>query len=157
MSDALGSQNVWRQALAAVREMSGTLGELRSDYATTLDLLEDALDGVTDRRAALLLLGHLGQDYAIAVADSLVEISMSHRDALLARQILGSLPHDEIARIVPEAVWAQLGKTDDGEAYRRLAELLHHLGLFGSLQELSERALLSSDLDVREVGQEFGR
>ena len=157
MSEATGERSAWHQALGGVRALSAALGELRWDYPTTLELLKEALAGVSDRRVALLLLLHLGQDYVLGVADHLVRISLSYRDAMLTRQILGSLPHDEIARVVPRYVWAVLDEEDDGDAYRRLAELLQYLGLFESLQELSERAILSGDLEIREVGQEFGR
>jgi hypothetical protein len=157
MSHPNGVQAAWDRALAGVRALSGALAELRSDFPTTLDLLREALSGVPHRRAALLLLRYLGPDYALAVIDRLVKISLSHRDALLVRQILGSLPYDEIARIVPVQVWEVLDEENDGDAYRRLAELLRHLGLFDSLQDLCERALVSTDSEVREVGEEFGR
>lgn len=73
------------------------------------------------------------------------------------RPPLGTLPYEELARQVPAAVWEQLQKTNDDNAYRRYAELFQHLGLMDSLRELSERALRSTDSAVREVGEDFIR
>jgi len=105
----------------------------------------------------LLMLGLLDTDYSEALVDQLVSASLSHRNALRVRQILGRLPHDQAERIVPPAVWRQLHQTDDYDAYRRMAELLSHLGLYGALGELSAEALKSSDPDIREVGDDFAR
>lgn len=151
-----GPQDAWHDALSVMRSLAAAVSELRADYPTTLAMLKESLAGIHDRRAALLLLPHLGEDCLLAVAGSLVRISLSHRDALVARQLLGSLPHREVARVVPAAVWELLDEeSNDEDTYRRLAELLAHLGLADSLLELSERALNSSDPGIREVGEDF--
>jgi hypothetical protein len=45
--------------------------------------------------------------------------------------------------------------TLDYDVYRRLAELLSHLGLHEALQELRRRAAASNDPDIREVAEDF--
>ncbi len=93
----------------------------------------------------MLMLGLLETDYSAALVDRLVSASLSHRNALRVRQVLGRLPHDQAKRIVPPAVWRQLQETGDYDAYRRMAELLSHLGLRGALRQLSAQALKNSD------------
>jgi hypothetical protein len=110
-----------------------------------------------DEPVALLMLGLLETDFSEALVGQLVSASLSHRNALRVRQILGRLPHDQAERIVPPAVWDQLRETDDYDAYRRLAELLAHLGLHAALSQLSAQALMSGDPDIREVGEDFAR
>jgi hypothetical protein len=133
---------------------------LQSDYPGVLELLRRALRSPEDETAALLMLGLLETDYSEAFVDQLVGASLSHRNALRVRQILGRLPYDQTERIVPPAVWRLLQEeADRGEAdydaYRRMAELLSHLGLRGALSQLSAQALESSDPDIREVGEDY--
>jgi len=97
----------------------------------------------------------LDTDYSAALIDELVSASLSHRNALRVRQILGRLPHAQAKHVVPPAVWRQLQATADYDAFRRMAELLSHLGLRGALSQLSAQALKSSDPDIREVGADF--
>jgi hypothetical protein len=130
---------------------------LQSDYPGTLESLCRALGSPKWEPAALLMLGLLETDYSEALVDQLVSASLSHRNALRVRQILGRLPHGHAERIVPPAVWRQLEETGDYDAYRRMAELLSHLGLYNALSQLSNQALQSGDPDIREVGEDFAR
>jgi hypothetical protein len=145
----------WQQALGAVRALLQAMTALQSDYPGTLELLRRALRNPEEETAALMVLGLLETDYSGALVDQLVSASLSHRNALRVRQILGRLPHGQTVRVVPPAVWRQLKETGDYDAYRRMAELLSHLGLRGALSQLSAEALKSSDPDIREVGEDF--
>lgn len=145
----------WQRALRDITALAGSASILQSDRSAALSMLADALQGVAERTAALRLLGFLDTDFTIALVDSLVPISLSHRDTLFVRQVLGRLAFDDAARTVPAAVWRQLDETDDDDAYRRLAELLRYLGLTAALQQLCVRALDSDDPAVREVCQDF--
>jgi hypothetical protein len=51
--------------------------------------------------------------------------------------------------------WKWVEITLDYDVYRRLAELLSHLGLHEALQELRRRAAASNDPDIREVAEDF--
>ncbi len=158
MNDSISSGDplkAWQRGIAAIKELAAAAAALRSDQATTLTLLKQALDSPTERVSALLLLNNIHPDFTVLLADRLVALSLSHRDALLVRQILGRLSYEQAQGVVPAAVWRQLDSTDDYDAYRRLAELLAHLGLTQSLRQLCERALASQDPDVREVGEDL--
>jgi hypothetical protein len=145
----------WPRALESAGSLAVSAGALQTDHATTLTLLREALTGVTDRRRALILVSVLPTEYTGALADVLVERALSHRDALLVRQIFGRLPRHEVVSVVPAAVWGQLAKAPDFDEYRRLAELLDYLGLDDALRRLCEVALESPDPEIRAVGTEF--
>jgi hypothetical protein len=148
-------QEAWQQALGAATALHQAVSGLHSDYPETLELLRRALRSTAEETTAFRVLGLLDTDYSTALVDELVGASLSHRNALRVRQILGRLPHDQAERVVPPAVWRQLQETPDDDAYRRMAELLSHLGLRGALTQLSAQALKSSDPDIREVGEDF--
>jgi hypothetical protein len=157
MEGAVGGdpRESWRRAVDALGTLIPAIGALQSDYPGTLELLRHALRVLEDEPAALLLLGVLDPEYSEALVDELVSASLSHRNALRVRLILGRLPHVQAARIVPPAVWRQLQETGDYDAYRRMAELLSHLGLRQALSQLSAQALANDDPDIREVGEDF--
>jgi hypothetical protein len=145
----------WQAATTASESLLIAAAELRQHRTSGLALIKSALRSVTGRARTLTILTHLGSDFTSEVVPELVEVALSHRDALRARELLGQLPYDEATRVVPPAVWAQLAETDDDDAYRRMAELLRHLGLASALQELCRRAAASEDADVREVADDF--
>lgn len=145
----------WHRALAAASALNQATAAFRAHPSEALALLSAGLNDVIQVRRTLLLLSYLGPDYIVALADSLVDIAQSHRDALLVRQIFGRLRRDQAEAVVPPAVWRLLGDNDDDEAYRRMAELLYHLGLTDALRQLTRRALASEDPNMRDVGLEF--
>lgn len=152
---SLDSMELWRRAIAESGVLLGTLAELRADRHSLLARLGGALSSREEELPALLLLGCLENDYTIELVGPVVQTCLSHRYALIARQLLGRLPFDDAVRFVPPAVWQQLDATPDDDAYRRCAELLQHLGLGDALGDLCERAQLSGDPNVREVGEDF--
>jgi hypothetical protein len=143
------------QALELAGALHRTAAALEDgEQSATLDRLRGQLSG-GHTRLALLLLHNLHTDYTVALAEELMPAALSARDVLLVRQIFARLPRHEAAGVVPHAVAAQLAKTPDEDAYRRLAGLLDYLGLDDALRELAEAALTSDDPDVREVGEEY--
>jgi hypothetical protein len=150
----MSEADTFGQALELAGSLYSTAYALQADQPATLARLRAELAGGQTRQA-LLLLANLHPDYTVALADPLATRALSHRDALLVRQVFGRLPHHEAVDVVPAAVWRQLGRTADDDAYRRLAELLDHLGLDDALRELAEAALRSDDPAIREVGEEF--
>lgn len=149
------SHESWQRVLGSLRELTPAIGALEADYPGTLEALRSALRVTEDEPIVLLLLSLLEPAYSEALVDQLVSASLSHRNALRVRLILGRLPHSHAERMVPPAVWRQLRETGDDDAYRRMAELLSHLGLREALNQLSAQALRSSDPDIREVGEDF--
>ena len=146
----------WRAAVLAARSMASSIAPLRGNESETVALLKTALRGATERDAAILILDYLGDSFIRSLLGDLVALGLSHRSALAARQLLGRLPHADSAEAVPSAVWNQLAETGDYDAYRRMAELLKHLGLYDALGELCRRAADSDDEDIREVAADFG-
>jgi hypothetical protein len=59
-----------------------------------------------------------------------------------------------LAAAMPELVMTRLASAD-GDEYRRLAELLWHVGDRETLVELTARALVSADSETRAVGEDF--
>jgi hypothetical protein len=145
----------WRQAVGHAEELESAVRALQSDEASTLPALRSALHTSEGERGALLLLALLDVRYVLSVVDELVSAALSHRNALRVRQILGRASRRELAAAIPPAVWHQLEITPDDDAYRRLAELLSHLGLDEALGELTRRAIASDDPNIQEVGQDF--
>lgn len=88
--------------------------------------------------------------------DDLLGQALRVRYTLLIRNLLGRLAWSEAKEIVPPAVWRLLEIEDEADGYRRMAELLDHLGLHEALQELCARAGESLDEEVREVAEDFG-
>ncbi|WP_203707398.1 hypothetical protein [Asanoa iriomotensis] len=120
-----------------------------------LHVLTTALQHPSSRRTALIALSVLETDVTAALVAPVVEASLSHRDALLARQVIGRIPYRVYEAAVPGVVNDLLADADD-DTYRRLAELLDHLGLDPQLELLCERAASSDDPDIREVAADFG-
>lgn len=145
----------WQTAMEASDALLAATAALGQHSTEALTVIRPALRRATGRTRALTLLAHLGSDVTSAVVPELVEAALSHRDALAARELLGRLPYDAAARLVPPAVWDLLAEEDDDDAYRRMAELLRHLGLSDTLRELCRRAAASDDPDVREVAEDF--
>jgi hypothetical protein len=138
MADAL------RTALARLRAHDGNL----------VEQLGAALTDPSRRRSALLILQQVDVPVTVSLLEPIVSAALSHRDALLARETLGRLPYRLGAARVPPVVAGLLDGSDD-DTYRRLAELLDHLGLYAALRDLCERAARSDDPNVREVGTDF--
>jgi hypothetical protein len=147
------SSSGWDAALEALVRVSTSLEELssRADVATRL---RAGLLNPTERRPTLLILGLMDTRHTAQVADQVVEAAESHRNARLARELLGRLPRNELQALIPPLVSARLEQADD-DAYRRLAELLVHLGLKEALDELRARAASSHDPSVREIAVDF--
>jgi hypothetical protein len=147
-------RDLWAEVVAAERQVVSARAEFYQHAGTRRDTLRAALEGSQwDRKAALSLLESLPEDVP-ALLDQLVENAMSPQWALAARRAIASGPHDLVApalRVIAERRLAGA----DADDYRRLAELLRHLGDKDALGELLRRASLSGDGDVRDVGRDF--
>jgi hypothetical protein len=130
------------------------LAQLTRDREQTILSLRDSLKSALTRRAALSVLAMLDTSFTLALTTEVVTASLSHRDALLAREVLARAAFAEYAQTVPPYV-DQLLQDGDDDTFRRLAELLDHLGLYRDLKRLCDRAAVSDDPHVREVGADF--
>ncbi|WP_433136878.1 hypothetical protein ACQPZ8_32755 [Actinomadura nitritigenes] len=145
------------EALAAADRLNRALSPLRIDREGTQEQLRSALRRPEEAVRAILLLETLGTAPTKALVDDLLVVALQERRTMLIRKLLGRLPWREAKEIVPPAVRRLLDDADDSDDYRRMAELLYHLGLDEALQELCARAEDSIDPDVREVAADFGR
>jgi hypothetical protein len=146
----------------AIVSSLSVVGDLYADlYAmqtsnTFLDSMRQHLAEVSSRRRALILLLLVDVSTTCTLAPELVELSVSHANADIIRQILGRVARSELEEVIGPIVNNRLGQADDDE-YRRLAELLDHLGMGKSLALLVTSANRSADPDIREVGEDFAR
>lgn len=144
----------WDDAAGAAEGLQRALVDLRLNKENTVTAIDAALSG-PHRRDVLTILEVLSPDYSRSSLDTLLGVALSVRDTLTVRELLGRLPYSEAKAVVPGAVWRLLDEEDDGDAYRRMAELLDHLGLNDALKELCRRAYDSIDPDVREVASDY--
>ncbi|MEV4315310.1 hypothetical protein [Actinocrispum sp. NPDC049592] len=150
-----GSWGPWATAAKAAETLQQALVDLRLNRVATIEGAKAELGGGS-RRDALTILRFLGTDVILELLDPLLKTALSESDTLAVRELLGRLPHDRAAVVVPPAVSRLLTEEDDGDAYRRMAELLHHLGLTEALAQLCRTAHDSIDPDVRDVASDFG-
>ena len=116
--------------------------------------LTKALQNVSVRQEALYLLLVLDSRFVKALIPDIVPIGLSDRYAVLVRELLGRLPRVELHATFSELTRHWLKGVDYLEA-RRLAELLLHIGLDESLNELIQFCLAQDDLDLQELGTEL--
>lgn len=145
----------WSRAVDAAGALIRAVHAVQEDEAAAVALLEAQLRSASARQIALFVLGTMRTGFTVALADLLIEASISHRDAVQVRQLFGRLPRHEIVEVVPPAVWRFVAQDADHDAYRRLAELLDHLAIDDALRLLCEVALDSDDEETREVGREY--
>lgn len=149
-----GSADGWDDAQTRVLALYADLRRLSHTGEATVAALGRALADVTRRRGALLVLAQLDGAVTVELIAPVVEASLSHRDALLAREVVARLPYRQYARHVPPQIDRLLADADH-DTYRRLAELLDHLGLHDELDRLCALAATHPDPDVREVAEDF--
>lgn len=140
-------------ALKAAIELHQLAARVEQDAGADEALRARLADPET-RRPALMLLASMPTRRSLAVAGQLLEASESHRDAVIARELLGRVRRDELERTIAPLILARLHDADD-DAFRRLAELVRHLGLDDTLAELRVRAERSENPAIREVADDF--
>jgi hypothetical protein len=158
-TDVSSTEPTWEpfsHALAAADSLNRSLVLLRQDREATVRALREALKTFETRDEALLLLAALGTGITEALVSPLLRTALRVRDTLRVRQLLGRLPHSAAEAAVPPAVRKLLDEAPESDNYRRMAELLDHLGLDSALRDLCVRARESIDEEIREVAEDFG-
>src|SRR5215472_801866 len=128
---------------------------VRNDLAGLAGAVRATLAAPSQAHAGLQVLMWLEPQLTLELLEDVLTRAKSPRDTGLARQALGRLPRAVLARPLRDAMVARLERSDDDDEYRRYAELLRHLGQTEILRVLVERALASSDRDMRDVGEDF--
>jgi hypothetical protein len=151
-----GAAAVWSSLLAAARELVPLKADAaRTGRASLIDAARASLADLRDRRCALEVLTWLEPEVTLALFDDVVRVAAhTQRDALLTRQVLGRLPRRMLVERIDPIVDQLLAAADD-DVYRRLAELMRHLGLDSTLARIVDRALASTDPNIRDVGSDF--
>ncbi|OIV37970.1 hypothetical protein BIV57_08295 [Mangrovactinospora gilvigrisea] len=142
-------------ASAAAEALERALVPLRLAREETVARLRTALADLDRRREALAILGQLSTGFTERLLAELLAAGLADRDTVRVRNLLGRLPHGDARRLVPDGVRRLLAAEPDGDAYRRMAELLDHLGLDDALRTLCREARDSIDPEVREVAEDF--
>jgi hypothetical protein len=147
-------QELWAALIAAEQERARRRADFYQHARSRADTIARALEGRPwDQSVALAFLAALSDDVP-AVLDRLIELSMSHRSGLAARQAIAPAWRSGRLPDLPQKVIARLDHADDDE-YRDLAELLKHLQAWGVLRELAKRAKASADPQIREVAEDL--
>jgi hypothetical protein len=141
--------------LIEARELIESLLQLRPSLSGSKvsAALRDAL-GSAERQWALYLLLLADADLVSELLPELLIAGLRSRDALLVRQVVGRLSRNVLQPQLSSVIRHRLPNADD-EEFRRMAELLRHLGLEAELQELVAVAKDSDDSNIREVAADF--
>ncbi|MFC7277258.1 hypothetical protein ACFQS1_24965 [Paractinoplanes rhizophilus] len=147
-------QDLWAAIVAADQKLARVRAEFYQHAEARHEVLVAALQGSNwDRGAALAFLEVLSDDVP-ELLEQLVEHAMSPRWALAARRAIAAGRHEEVAPALRQII-DRLLPTADPEEYRRLAELLRHLGDREGLRMLLDGASRRDDPDIREVVDDF--
>jgi hypothetical protein len=149
---------LWRAYVEAQREAHRRRADFHDRARDRPGALRAALGvraGPWQRACALDLLAALPEDVP-ALLDDLVDLSLSHGWALAARRAVGALPRDGLEPLLEPLVLERLDSAD-GDEYRRLAELLVHVGAWDLLGRLVDRAREAEDPGTREVADDVTR
>ncbi|MEC3977171.1 hypothetical protein [Amycolatopsis sp. H20-H5] len=145
----------WVVATSSAAALDRALPALRVNLEPTVEAARIALSHVEQRQDAIDVLRFLSVRFIKELLDSILEVSLADTETLNARELLGRLPFGEAQETVPPAVWKLLDKEDDELAYRRMAGLLDHLGLYDALKQLCTKAYEHIDPDVREIASDY--
>ena len=108
-------QQLWAALIAAEQERARRRAEFYRHARSRTDIIARALDGKPwDQGAALAFLAALPDDVP-AVLDRLIEMSMSHRWGLAARQAIAPAWRSGRLPELPQKVLARLDHADDAE------------------------------------------
>jgi hypothetical protein len=147
-------QQLWAAVVEAERQHRRRKAEFYQNAQGRTDILRAALHGQPWQvTTALEYLRTFSID-APELLPRLVELSLSTRSALAARQAIAAIPRDELWPILTPVIDFQI-QTTDPDDLRRLAELLAHLQAWPMLKNVVSRAQEIDDPDAREVADDF--
>ena len=147
--DQVDARSLWASLLAHTRELIPLrAAAIHVDRNSLVDAVRASLRNLQESRRGLEALAYLDPGFTLDLLEDVLDRAESPRDAGLAKQALGRLQRATLAQPLHDAVVRRLDRADDDQ-YRRLAELLRHLGLAVTLQSLVDRALQSGDRHIR--------
>lgn len=132
---------------------SGYVAEFKANDVRWLEYLRQAMLS-DDRVVAFSVLRHLNEEEKIGVFDLLVYYSsFTHGSVVFFQDIILSLPKEWVIKNIERYADSILNGGDEDE-YRRMLELYFRLDYSLTLI-LANRAMLNTNLAIREVGKEF--
>jgi hypothetical protein len=149
-------QALWAAVVAAQTELAACRAAFYQHARSPGLVLAHALSGPgSERAAALRFLAASGyvSDH-LELLPALIDMAQSHRWAGYARHAIAATCRDRLLPALQQLI-PPLLETADYDDYRRLAELLAHVQAWQLLADLTQRALASTDPDMREVGEDF--
>ncbi|MFC0625838.1 hypothetical protein [Kribbella deserti] len=158
MSIDRAARKTWESLRAAELE----LADRRRDFLalpveTRHELLAAGLESPAQRGTALRMIEFLEIVHRLEYFPQLVRLASSaHADTMLVRQVIAGLPRPWVHSFLKDEMWPILAQGDD-EEFRRFAELLTEIGPEDLLLDLVDLARASSDADIREVAEDFGK
>ncbi|WP_149260555.1 hypothetical protein [Actinomadura sp. K4S16] len=154
MSTAPSDRELWEAFVQAERELHRRQAAFFQDVQDRLEILRAALtEGGWEQATALSFLGTFSGD-GQELLPQLVALSMSDALALAARRAIGRIPRDRLEPLLAPLIMDELDSADCDD-FRRLAELLAHIGAWRLLEQLVHRARANGDPDFREVAEDF--
>ena len=140
-------------AIEDISHLKTRLAILQSEEGF-VDALRLNLGSAERRLKSLIALQLLDAKSTELLLPEVLALSLSHRDALHVRELLGRLPRPYLDEHLPPLV-DELLLERDYDTFRRMAELLRHLGLDTSLTALLDQAQDDPDPEIREVANDF--
>lgn len=147
-------RELWEALVEAEREHVQRRANFYNKTQDRTRVLKRALDGTPWQQAtALSFLRDFPAD-SLALLPQLVELTLSHRWALAARQAIDRIPRDRLWPVLTPVLGAKMATTDPDDL-RRLAELLAHINALPLLEKLIARACRIDDPEARELADDF--
>jgi len=147
-------RELWQALVDAERELAPIRADFYNKAQDRTAILRHALGGDSWQQAtALRFLRDFPAD-SPALLPQLVDLTLSHRWALAARQVIDRIPRDRLWPLLVPIIDAKIATTDPDDL-RRLAELLAHIRALPLLEKLVVRARGIDDPEAREVADDF--
>ena len=147
-------RKLWDALVEAKREYNQRQADFYQNAQDQTRILKSALTGNPWQKAtALTFLRSFAPD-GVDLLPQLVDLSLSHRWALDARQAIDRIPRGRLWPALPPIIAAQRQTTDPADL-RRLGELLAHIQAWPLLNKLISRARDVGDPEAREIADDF--
>jgi hypothetical protein len=148
-------EEAWDAVVQAEKELMIAIAAFTRSGPEAVDILRRQLRRVGQRAATLRVILELEPEVVQQLLPELVTLAgTTHGEGILARRAIGELPQTRRGAVT-DIVLGRLASADSDE-YRRLAELLWHIGDRGTLAQVTTLAQASADPEIREVGEDFG-
>lgn len=151
------SERAWLRFVQAEQVYREAMADLC--HVDMVVVLRGGLLSLPWRRPALAVLGSSDPALSEQLLPELFQLaSVSHSLIGEVRRCIRRVPRERLAVQLESLVCQLVDDSNSGyEAYRRIAELLREIGCWPVLDILVHAARASSDADIREVADDFGR